>query len=128
MGRGRMKWTNPLLNPRLSMMTFASTTLPARENSCFKSSARTSKNRLPTYTILLNCCSSPVADVGSDPDREKPAASVRLCAAPIAVSFAVSAACATRSVADDAVSLTDSVASSIVDEAVVSASVRSADS
>ena len=108
-GRGGI--TYPLLNPRGSIMIFASTTGPARSNSFFKSSARTSKNKLPTYTVLLSWGlwrSSPALSVLDSDGAEldgNPAAAPKLCAAPTTDSLAVSAAWATDSVAEDVVSL-----------------------
>ena len=78
---GREEVTNPLLKPLGSMMIFVSTIGPAFENSSFKSSPVTSKNRFPTYTLL---------DVVSGAsEAPNPVASPRLCAAPVTAAPAV---------------------------------------
>jgi len=98
--------THPLLNPRLSIITFALTTSPAFLNSSSRFWPVTSKKRLPTYTVLLDCTPSLCAAVSPKP------------AAPLSVCPAVDAAAPTDSAADRAASDTDSA----VDRAVSPAS------
>ena len=99
----------PLLSPLWSVMIFASSTSPARENSFFKSSDRTSKNKFPTYTVGVGSPTSPL-----EAPRARPDASRTASPAEVAASATEEAACDATSLAFCAAELMLSVAEEAV--------------